>query len=483
MAQNNNPYNLPQIKKDGYPRSSVLNLHIILSQLGVFDEIYFNVIKQQYFWYDSISAEKYIAQSKNTSVKSKRQNTLQLYDTDINNIQLAISSKYGLDFDTYKIVSQIQSNCQKINPIQEYLNNLPEWDGVRRLPTLLIDYLGAEDKPIYRIATQRFFVGAVARGLTDTGVKMDNALVLYSATQGIGKSTLIRKLCFDEAYYTDNLNFGNMKDKSGAEIVGGCWLVEIGEMRGSIESNADTVKQFISSSVDTYRPVYGRYPINQPRRCVFIGTTNEQIIYNDQTGNRRWWCITCGNDTSTVDKINKEIDKNFVDQFWAEAKHFYDEGMKWYLTAEESKLMEEQANQFTYKTDRYDDFIDYLNTPIPVNYDDLSPSQRHNWWLDVLRQKAREVNAVECYDWSVVNKTTQTEVSTTTETMERQSITVNDVLNEFFQYELSIINIRPLDSEVKVKEVLKLLKQAKWTVMKRPINKAWGNKQQKTYYR
>lgn len=31
------------------------------------------------------------------------------------------------------------------NPLREYIQALPEWDGVARVDTLLIDYLGAED--------------------------------------------------------------------------------------------------------------------------------------------------------------------------------------------------------------------------------------------------------------------------------------------------------------------------------------------------
>ena len=48
-----------------------------------------------------------------------------------------------------------------INPIKNYLEGLT-WDGVPRLETLLVDYLGAEDTPYTRAVTRKTFTAAAA---------------------------------------------------------------------------------------------------------------------------------------------------------------------------------------------------------------------------------------------------------------------------------------------------------------------------------
>ena len=48
------------------------------------------------------------------------------------------------------------------DPVREYLSGLV-WDGVPRLDTLFIDYLGADDSSYTRAVTRKMFVAAVAR--------------------------------------------------------------------------------------------------------------------------------------------------------------------------------------------------------------------------------------------------------------------------------------------------------------------------------
>ena len=63
------------------------------------------------------------------------------------------------------------------HPIRDYLNSLPAWDGVQRLDTLLVDYLGADDSEYVRAVTRKTLVAAVAR-VMEPGIKFDYMLVL-----------------------------------------------------------------------------------------------------------------------------------------------------------------------------------------------------------------------------------------------------------------------------------------------------------------
>ena len=66
------------------------------------------------------------------------------------------------------------------------------WDGNKRIETLFIDYLGAEDNHYNREVTKKWMMGAVAR-IYHPGIKYDSMIILYGG-QGDGKSTTVSKL-------------------------------------------------------------------------------------------------------------------------------------------------------------------------------------------------------------------------------------------------------------------------------------------------
>ena len=183
------------------------------------------------------------------------------------------------------------ANDNIIHPIKNYLEGLT-WDGVPRLGTLLVDYLGAEDTAYTRAVTRKTFMAAVAR-IFEPGCKFDYVLVL-AGPQGRGKSTLVAKM--SNGWYTDSL--AGIGTKEAYENIQGYWLVELGELAAMRKIEIETIKNFISKQVDSYRAAYGRRVEDHPRQCIFIGTTNSTAFLRDDTGNRRFWPVrlgeTCG---------------------------------------------------------------------------------------------------------------------------------------------------------------------------------------------
>ena len=155
------------------------------------------------------------------------------------------------------------------HPIKNYLSAL-KWDGVERLDTLLVDYLGAEDTPYVRAVTRKTLVAAVAR-IYRPGTKFDSILVL-NGSQGIGKSTLFSKL--GGSWYSDSLSISDMKDKTAPEKLQGYWILELGELAGIKKMDVETVKSFITRTDDKYRQSYGVSVESHPRSCIIVGTTN-----------------------------------------------------------------------------------------------------------------------------------------------------------------------------------------------------------------
>ncbi|MGL5149746.1 MAG: VapE domain-containing protein, partial [Clostridium sp.] len=127
----------------------------------------------------------------------------------------------------------------KYHPIREYLEVL-EWDGVSRIDTLLVDYLGAEDSEYTRAVTRKSIVAAVARVFVP-GIKFDYMMVLVGK-QGIGKSHLVSLL--GQSWYSDSLN--TVQGKEAYEQLQDAWLIEMAELSATKRAEAEAVKHFIS---------------------------------------------------------------------------------------------------------------------------------------------------------------------------------------------------------------------------------------------
>ncbi len=184
------------------------------------------------------------------------------------------------------VIDAMQSVASEnlFNPLQDYLNDL-EWDGIKRIDTWLVIYLGAEDKTFVRAVGRKFLVSAVARAM-QPGCKVDTMLVL-EGEQGIGKSQTLQALA--EPWVLEELS--DMKSKDCKQEIQGQWFVEVSELDAMKRNEIETVKAFITKQKDTFRPSYGRFAKEHPRQCVLIGTTNSDAYLRDHTGNRRF-CLS-----------------------------------------------------------------------------------------------------------------------------------------------------------------------------------------------
>ncbi len=260
------------------------------------------------------------------------------------------------------------------HPVRDYLNSLPEWDGVKRVEDLFIKYLQAEDTEYVRTVTRKTFAAAVAR-IYVPGIKFDCVPVL-DGDQGIGKSTIVKDLVSPE-YYSETLSLTDMDDKSGAEKLQGFWAVEIGELAGMKKADIEKVKAFLSTCDDKYRPSYGRVVESHPRQCIIIATVNGERGYlRDITGNRRFWIIKLH---QKKQKKTWNFTAEFRAQFWAEAKEIWKSGEKLYLEGDvlaEAEKMQQSAMEVDERVGMVEE---YLNTMLPDDWDSMDLFQRRNY--------------------------------------------------------------------------------------------------------
>lgn len=259
------------------------------------------------------------------------------------------------------------------HPIMEYLEALPEWDGVKRVGSLLMNYFGAENNSYTEAVIRKTLVAAVTR-IYRPGTKFDSVLIL-NGPQGIGKSTFFAKLAGE--WFSDSLALTDMRDKSGPEKLQGYWVLELGELAGMRKADVETVKSFISRVDDKYRASYGLNVESHPRQCIIVGSTNaESGFLRDITGNRRFWPVRIDGNGS---KKPWQIAKEEVEQIWAETISLYKKGEKLYLEGEVANIaMTEQAGAM--ESDEREGIIrSYLDTRLPDEWVGMSLYERRSF--------------------------------------------------------------------------------------------------------
>lgn len=298
-------------------------------------------------------------------------------DADDAQLICYVDAAYGtFSARNYDIAVTKAVDDRSYHPIREFFEMLPDWDGVERADTLLIDYLGAEDTPYVRAVTRKELCAAYCR-VYHPGIKFDSMIVL-NGDQGIGKSTLIAKLGGE--WYSDSLNLSDMNDKTAAEKLQGYWIMEIGELAGMRKADLDKVKAFISRQDDKYRASFGRRVTPHPRQCVFFGTTNSQNGYlRDITGNRRYWNVKVpGNGKYKP----WDMDEDTVKQVWAEVMVYAKAGEKLYLPPELEAYAKEEQRAAMERDDREGLVQEYLDMLLPDTWDSMDVYKRRDYVRD-----------------------------------------------------------------------------------------------------
>lgn len=260
------------------------------------------------------------------------------------------------------------------HPIRDFIKGL-SWDGVPRLDTLLIDYLGAEDTEYTRIVCRKTIVAAITR-IFRPGIKYETVLTLMGR-QGLGKSTLLRKLF--QPWFSDS--FHTFQGNKAVEALQGAWAIELGELSAMKKAEVETVKSFISCQVDRMRWAYGHRVEDFPRQCIFIATTNETHPLKDQTGNRRWWPVRCGV-TEPIKSVFTGLTSEDQQQILAEAYQLFLNGETLFL----EERLEQRAfliqNAYREQDDRTRSVQVFLNKLLPANWEDVPVEQRIAYFKD-----------------------------------------------------------------------------------------------------
>lgn len=254
----------------------------------------------------------------------------------------------------------------RINPVLEYLKGL-KWDGVSRIETCLP---GVTPTPFTRMAARKSLVAAVAR-MYQPGVKWDHMLVLYGP-EGMGKSRWIDLM--SRGY---SVNLGRISDKDTLIAMQRAWIMTADEGHSLRKADFDAQKEFLTRTSDVFRMPYEREAQVHKRHMVIWGTTNDEVFLRRQEGNRRFLIVRC------QQKANEEtLLPEYIDQVWAEAVHLYHRGEQLWLAEEEDQMAAGEREDFTEEDALTGIIQEYVNTPVPDDWDNTSPLDRQMWFMN-----------------------------------------------------------------------------------------------------
>lgn len=294
-------------------------------------------------------------------------------ESDLGAVQIYLERVYGL-YTPSKLKGILLAIAaeRSYHPIRDYFAALPAWDGVPRVDTLFIDYLGSPDTSYIRAIARKMMVAAVAR-IYEPGIKFDSVVVL-NGPQGMGKSSFFAKL--GGKWFSDSLTISDMKDKAAPEKLQGYWILELGELAGLKKMDVETVKAFITRQDDKFRHSYGYSVEDHPRQCIIVGSTNNgDGFLRDVTGNRRFWPVTC---TTNSPHRPWEVE-NLVPQIWAEAYTLYRAGEQLFLSPEEEKQAAMEQTAALESDVREGMIAEYLDKLLPEDWDRMDLAERRGF--------------------------------------------------------------------------------------------------------
>lgn len=245
---------------------------------------------------------------------------------------------------------------REIDPLLKRLESLPRWDGTARLEGMLCNVLGAPWSSLAEWASVAILLGVIQRAL-EPGCKLDEIVVLIGP-QGIGKSSLLRELFWPDMQelFGDGLQW-DAPAKVQVESFLGRAIVEATEMVGRGRAEIENMKAVITRQDDgAVRLPYARSTEPLPRRCIIVGTTNNQTdLPNDPSGNRRFVPIELGKGCHVESWMDE-----CRDQLWAEALHMYGEGRRANLDRELYGVQREAVEVHRDRDDLIEDAVALL---------------------------------------------------------------------------------------------------------------------------
>ena len=265
-------------------------------------------------------------------------------DPEFNSIWIDLATN---DFKCSKAVLDSILNSKmtdNYNPLKDYFNALPAWDGrdyIKELSeTLTIADLHVDKiklRDLWPVYLRKWLIGAActATSYTDKQGKAytSDLCMVLTGTQGKGKTRWLEAICppeLEHLRYTGHI-IPKTTEQQTANLIAERFLIIIDDQLDQIfGTDFNSMKSIITSHDVTLRKSFKRFTKKRPRVATFAATVNNPKFLTDSQ-NRRYLVFT----TTEVNYQHK-VDINGV---WAQALALLKQGEQYWLSQEEIKQL------------------------------------------------------------------------------------------------------------------------------------------------
>ena len=244
------------------------------------------------------------------------------------------------------------------NPLREYLDSLPVWDGV----TDHIDQLASTvhvtgcTQEMHNRFFKKWMVAMVAAWLDDNTT--NHEILTYIGEQGKYKTSFMTHLlppALDKYFAIKHFNHSMSKDDRLAltELA----LIDLEELDNLRPEAVNLLKAVTTDPTINLRPVWERYALRRQHIASFCGTGNNPRFLTDLSGNRRWLPFM-------VESIDSPWERaTDYDGIYAQAYALWQQGFRYWFDDAENTELEQHNRQFEEPNMEEELILTYLRKP------------------------------------------------------------------------------------------------------------------------
>ena len=312
-------------------------------------------------WLDElhISTRYNVLTRKHEVQNSPEATFVELTDRILNTIWYDINHARDCRVVKSDLIAVIESDrSPEYNPLLEYLDSLPQWDGtgdpIAELASMVTT--SNDTAELHCRFFKKWLVGLVACWLD---YKVTNHVILaYIGRQGLYKSTFMRNLLPPVlADYFAVRNFTQMMNTDDRLLLTEKALIALEEIDTLTPTQVAQLNAIVTTTTISERAAYARYRESRPHIASFCATGNNPRFLTDVYGTRRWLPFL-------VTDIRSPYDHPIAhDEVYAQAYALYRQGFAYWFTSEEINELERHNQQFEEVSHEEELILTYLRRP------------------------------------------------------------------------------------------------------------------------
>jgi predicted P-loop ATPase len=268
--------------------------------------------------------------------------------------------------------------CSRINPIKEYFEELPVYDGIEDYIELLsstITLVSEEPEKETKLFNFYFkkWMASVVANVMDEYICRNHTCLVLTGEQGTFKTTWLENLCPKELrnmyLYSGKIN-PNSKDVNS--YIAECLFLNIDDQLSQLNrKDENDLKELITKNKVSYRRPYDKYISEYPHICSFMASVNGNDFLTDSTGNRRFLPF----EVKSID-INKaqSLMKKYEKQIYSQAKEISENGfnhngktIEYFISGEDIAEINKRNEKFEFVSYEQDMISKYFSVPSSTN--------------------------------------------------------------------------------------------------------------------